>query len=182
MKPRETTHTRIHTSQVLHSNLELLPVPNVLPVRHLLHDRLELIEPLSRPAAHEVHAYAMPELLGHFALLAPRFDGCEPYRRVLLRLAVVSRRVRPRRVHSLEVIWFLEHVEHGMRTPLYTTGRTKATRHTGCWSVARNELSDKGRADSFIKIFLWFNVAYVSTTLHVDLKTMLLTIPYWADN
>ena len=71
------------TPQILHSNLKLLPAPDVLLIRHLLHDGAKLLEPFSRTSAHEVHANAMPIVFGHFARLAAILDGLQKCDRVI---------------------------------------------------------------------------------------------------
>lgn len=51
-----------------------------------------------------MHPDAVPVVLGHFTLLAPRLDGFEPYGGVFFRIAIVTRGIRPGDVDRLEVV------------------------------------------------------------------------------
>ena len=63
------------TSDVLHRDLELLPVPDMLVPRHLLHDPPKLVQPLAGLRAEIVSPNAIPVILGYFARLTAIFDG-----------------------------------------------------------------------------------------------------------
>lgn len=65
------------TSDVLHGDLELLPVPDVFVPRHLLHDSPELVEPLAGLRTQVVSSDAVPVVFGHLTRLAALFNGGE---------------------------------------------------------------------------------------------------------
>lgn len=108
----------VRTTEVLNRNLELLPVPNMLVPRHLLHDPAELVEAFTRLRAKVMPSDLVPMLLWHLAFDAARLDGCEPGDGVFVLLAIENRRVLPRDVDWLEIKRLgLECVEHRHSEP-----------------------------------------------------------------
>ena len=91
------------TTQVLNSNLELLPIPNMFVPRHLLHDSTEFVKPLAGLRTQVMPSDLVPVLLRDFALDAPSFYGGEPGDGVFILLAIEDGRVLPRDVYWFEI-------------------------------------------------------------------------------
>lgn len=72
---------KILTTQVTHSDLELLPVPAIFPLStvHPHQYRLQLRQPPLGPLAQEVLTDLVPVLLRYFALDAAGFDRLKPF-------------------------------------------------------------------------------------------------------
>lgn len=106
------------TTHVPHRDLELLPVPSILPFPAMHPDQhgLQLGQPSLRLLAEEVLAYFVPVLLRHLALDAAGLDLVQPFidGRILGWVAVEDGEwCRPGFEYGLEVQWLgLERFEN----------------------------------------------------------------------
>ena len=66
------------TTHVLHRDLELLPVPLVLPIVHLHHDLIDFVEPCLSLGSQTAFSDEVPKVFRDFAFDASGFDAVQP--------------------------------------------------------------------------------------------------------